>query len=199
MTEETLFDALNQAAKDDLGPDEIETRMWDRFGRTCAMLVLDCAGFSRTTQKRGVVHYLAQLVRMRALCDPIFQDRQALSWRAYADDVYAEFVRVDQAVRAALDIHRALRRKRLLLDDKEILTACIGIGYGRVLVAGPEGVFGDQMNLASKLGEDLAQGGETLLTEDAFLHLDDRQGMVANRRLITLSGVEIPYFSVTED
>ena len=42
---------------------------------------------------------------------------------------------------------------------------CIGVGYGEFHQIGPNLTMGDEMNCASKLGEDIARGGETLVTE----------------------------------
>jgi class 3 adenylate cyclase len=41
---------------------------------------------------------------------------------------------------------------------------CIGLGYGDVFAIGPNRAMGDEMNRVSKLGEDIADGGEILLT-----------------------------------
>ncbi len=45
--------------------------------------------------------------------------------------------------------------------------------FGDVLRSLSEGVFGNEMNLASKLGEDLAGNGEILLTESAYQEISD--------------------------
>ncbi|MEM7650144.1 MAG: adenylate/guanylate cyclase domain-containing protein, partial [Cyanobacteria bacterium P01_A01_bin.70] len=45
--------------------------------------------------------------------------------------------------------------------------ASIGIGYGEVLVVGDHNLYGNEINLASKLGEDIAGDDEILLTAAA--------------------------------
>ncbi len=42
---------------------------------------------------------------------------------------------------------------------------CIGLGYGRVLHIGDQDVFGQEVNAASKLGEDTAKANEILVTD----------------------------------
>ena len=49
----------------------------------------------------------------------------------------------------------------------------MGIGYGPSLLVGDEDIFGNELNLASKLGEDMAEPNEILLTEAAALALPD--------------------------
>ncbi len=52
---------------------------------------------------------------------------------------------------------------------------CIGIGYGDVLMLEGEDMYGSEFNLASKLGEDLAQQGEILLTDCAFENFEGKK------------------------
>jgi len=66
-------------------------------------------------------------------------------------------------------------RERLsfdLLEDPA--ECCIGIGFGPIYAIGPNHAMGDEMNRASKLGEDTARGGETLVTEAAYATLEQR-------------------------
>ena len=49
----------------------------------------------------------------------------------------------------------------------------IGVGYGRILLVGDDDAYGDEMNVACKLGEDLAEQGEILLTAAAHEALGD--------------------------
>jgi hypothetical protein len=53
------------------------------------------------------------------------------------------------------------------------------------------------MNLASKLGEDVAGPGEILLTRQAWEEVGDSiGGLTVEERSVTVGGVEIPYLSV---
>ena len=61
-----------------------------------------------------------------------------------------------------------------LFDDPGRALACIGIGYGDVYAIGPNLSMGDEMNRASKLGEDTARGNETLVTPNVYQALRDR-------------------------
>lgn len=52
---------------------------------------------------------------------------------------------------------------------------CVGIGYGAVFAIGPNLAQGDEMNRASKLGEDIACAKETRLTENAYARVAGRE------------------------
>ena len=81
-----------------------------------------------------------------------------------------------------------------------MLQICIGVGFGRLLVVGDEDVFGEEVNLASKLGEDVAGPGEVLLTESAWRAVQDAfQGFEVEERTLDLAGVQAPYYALDWD
>ena len=57
-------------------------------------------------------------------------------------------------------------------------------------------VYGNELNLASKLGEDVGCGGETLLTEAAFSRLPAGE-VKAERLEATVSDLLITYYRVS--
>ena len=48
-----------------------------------------------------------------------------------------------------------------------MIVLCVGVGFGKLIKLGDEDVFGHEVNLASKLGEDTAEGNEILVTRAA--------------------------------
>ena len=80
-----------------------------------------------------------------------------------------------------------------MLTAGEPYRVCIGIGYGELLHAGEEGYYGDQMNLASKLGEDIAEGAETLVTNETAIAADDLLLEDFVDEFATISGIELRY------
>jgi len=80
------------------------------------------------------------------------------------------------------------------LSETEPFGVCIGIGYGRMLLSGREGVFGAEMNLASKLGEDTAEPHEILLTTAAYEALSTQRRSGFEERFIGISGNAIPFY-----
>ena len=95
--------------------------------------------------------------------------------RAFADDLSATFDTAAQALDAALEIHRriAVFNDSGLAGGLQVGT-CIGLGYGEVFAIGPDRAMGDEMNRTSKLGEDTAVGGETLVTDGFYAEVSNR-------------------------
>jgi len=173
-----------------------EQELFDRYGETSAMLVLDSTGFTRSSQEKGIVYFLTLIQKLRDIASAVFDQNQAISYRSYADNLFAEFKDVETALKVAKAIHKGFEQRKIVLSKgNDFFGACIGIGYGKVLRSKNEGVFGNEMNLVSKLGEDFAERGETLLTQNAYDHLSQKPEKVS-KRLINISGVDISYYAL---
>ena len=190
-----LFDYLHDLLERNIRPSERQDEIWERFGRRVAVMMLDSSGFSRTTERHGIVHFLTQLMQMRTIIDGVFADSDCHATRFEADNVYAAFDHPDDAIRAALDIHGAIEREGLMLDHQEPFQVCIGIGYGELLWSETlEGYFGEEINLASKLGEDTAAGGETLISESAYRHSNPELVAGFTQSHLSMAGIEATYY-----
>jgi len=197
MREESpICSTINAAQAEGLAADAIERRVWERHGTTCAMLALDSSGMTRTTRALGIVHFLSRFVQMRDLAQTSLERHGCLKWRSFADNLFAEFPTADAALTAALEIHRTLRERRIMLTDAEPYRVCIAVGHGRVLDNGALGVLGDEMNITAKLGEDIAAAGETLLTEAGYRALTAHSNLVVEKMDLTISKVAVTGYRV---
>lgn len=138
------------------------------FCQNHAILVLDMSGFSRLTLRYSIIHFLAMVRQMGAIVCPIVEQQGGSVVKREADNVFAVFSTVDRAVEASIEILKKLEAANQALPDSQDLYASIGIGYGEVLMVGENDMYGNEMNLACKLGEDLARSSEILLTRAAF-------------------------------
>jgi len=192
-----LFDFIGKALEGDCSIDSLEEDLDRNFGETCAILMLDSTGFTRATKALGAAYFLSIIYQLRQACEKISNRLGAVQYRAYADNFYAEFTNVDDAVAATFAIHKYFSDNPIsLLNEQDKFGVCIGIGYGRVVRSEHEGVYGNETNYASKLGEDIAERGETLLTEGAFQALSNPESMHVLKREITASGVKMSIYSL---
>ncbi|PZQ60672.1 MAG: adenylate/guanylate cyclase domain-containing protein [Phenylobacterium zucineum] len=174
---------------------DITAEIEREFTQRRAVMVLDMSGFSRTTQVHGVVSFLMMIHQMRLLAVPTIEGRGGRLVKAEADNLYCLFDAVDDAVAAAREIIRQLSTVNVLLPVGRRLYASIGIGFGDVLVLAGEDLFGDEVNLASKLGEDVAQGGMVLLTDAARGEL--AAGVETVEERASISGLSLVYHAVS--
>jgi adenylate cyclase len=168
----------------------------DEFGETCAILVLDSTGFTRITREKGNLYFLFFVKTLRKKCIEIFADSNVIDYRFHADNVFAEFPDVKSALDCAEKIHAYFDKEKFMMNADEHFQSCIGVGYGKVVRCDVEGVFGDEMNTTCKLGEDVANAGETLLTESAFRCLSEAEHEITVDT-VKVSGVDINFYKLT--
>lgn len=148
-----------------------ESDFYARYQWQKAVMVLDMAGFTRSTIERGELPALLRIVEMQQVCLPVIRDGGADLIRTFADDVVALFDDPYDAMRVAFELHA--RTAHFVEDQEGFGARCsIGIGYGKVLRIGPNLAQGDEMNRASKLGEDIARAEETLVTPNVVRALE---------------------------
>jgi adenylate cyclase len=151
---------------------EIDKKIWDTFGKTCAVWVLDMSGFSRLTMKYGITHFLAMILRLQGIVLPIIVAEGGTVVKTEADNVFATFNDVASAVTASRQIQTELDKANKYLPQDWDLYVSIGIGYGDILMVGDDDFYGSEVNHASKLGEDIAKPGEIYLTENAYANIN---------------------------
>lgn len=165
------------------------------FAQDKAVLVLDMSGFSRTTRQHGIVSFLLMIHQMKRISRPVIEAQGGLVIKAEADNLLCLFDTAADAVGAAREIIRGFTTANLLLPEDRRLYASVGIGYGRLLNIADEDLFGDEVNLASKLGEDVAERGAVLLTPNAQAQLQDA-AIQTREEALSISGISLPYYVV---
>ena len=171
-TEEVYVDFL-RLQRGELSEAEFNDKYhWER-----AILAMDMTGFTSTAMRRGEINSLLRIVDAQKVVIPVLKEFGAQLIRCFADDVVALFEDPNHALDASFEVHRRIEVfNESPLSSEHPTRCCSGIGYGMVFAIGPNLAQGDEMNRASKLGEDIARANETLLTESAFQatsHRDD--------------------------
>jgi adenylate cyclase len=88
------------------------------------------------------------------------------------DNLLAEFTSVVDAVRCAVEIQHALKKKNAELPDSRQMQFRIGINLGDVIVEG-ERLYGDGVNIAARL-ESLAIPGGICISGTAYDHVENK-------------------------
>jgi len=145
-----------------------------RYMHRKAILVLDITGFTETGMELGEIQSFLRILNIHKLCDPVLRSHDATLVRAFADDLVALFDDPNSALNAAFAIHDRVELLKSSRHDLLVAPCCIGVGYGDVFAIGPNLAMGNEMNQASKLGEDTATAGETLLTANAYRGVRER-------------------------
>jgi adenylate cyclase len=173
----------------------IDKTIHARFEQCHAVLVLDMCGFSRLTLRYGIIHFLAMIRRMNLIAQPAIKAARGRVVKIEADNIFAVFPDVPQALTAARRIDLALGRQNAALPADWDVHVGIGIGYGKLLMVGRHDLFGSELNLASKLGEDVAGPGQVLLTDAARARAGKWRARLRPRR-VKISGMTVAFHAL---
>jgi adenylate cyclase len=173
---------------------DIEAFIWDSFQCEKAVLALDMSSFSLSVRRNGVVSHLCQIRRMQLLTGPIISASGGELLKYEADNLLAVFDDPNNAVEAAVAINQAVEAAPYWSESLPRLAVSIGIDFGPMLVLPGEDCFGDPVNVAHKLGEDIAGPGEVLITRRVHGQLRDAFGGPFEPLTLSMSGVDIPAY-----
>jgi len=164
-SEQRLATLMAKRSEPGADRDAIDQRIWDLFGERWAVMFTDLAGFSRNVADFGILHFLQVMYSAEQMLLPIIETNDGILLKIEGDSYMVIFRNPAKAVAAALDMQAHLRVANDRLEPEEQVLLCIGIGYGDLLRIGDSDVFGQEVNAASKLGEDVARAYEILVTE----------------------------------
>ncbi|MBE2249859.1 MAG: adenylate/guanylate cyclase domain-containing protein [Myxococcus sp.] len=154
------------AAED--GKDEAKASQHDAALRArmepLAVFISDMSGFSKLTREKGIAWFLAQIRRMERVALPLLEKHGCELVKQYGDDLFVVSKDAARLVAFARDFLAALELEK---QRGHPLNVSIGITKGDVLRVGSD-LFGDAVNRASKLGEDLGEAEELLLGLEVY-------------------------------
>jgi adenylate cyclase len=169
-----LVEARTQSGADTAA---IDQRIWDLFGEEWAVLFTDHVGFSRQVAKFGIIHFLQVIFEKQRLMSPVIEQHDGVLIKIEADSFLVLFKKPSQALACAVAMQKVCRSVNGRRPPEEQIILCCGIGYGKLLKIGDDDVFGHEVNLASKLGEDTAKADEILVTKAAQAVIGDQAGV----------------------
>ena len=153
-----------------------EAEFSQKYHREHAILSMDMTGYTSSAIRHGELQSLLRIMDAQRVVIPVLQEFGAELIRCFADDIVALFHEPNAAVDAAFEVHRRIQLfNTSSLASQNPTQCCAGIGFGPAYAIGPNLAQGDEMNRASKLGEDIARANETLITELTYAAVVDRK------------------------
>ena len=148
----------------------LDVRTNKSLSRPLAIVYTDTDDFTKRVERHGMLHFLMVFARGMRSLRKVAARHSGRFVKVEADSLLLAFPDPERACRGTLAMRAALTRLNRGRDASERLAFSFGIGYGEVLDLGRD-LFGLEVNLASKLGEDRARRGEILLTPAAVAAL----------------------------
>jgi class 3 adenylate cyclase len=157
--------------------------------------VTDLSGFTRLTKAHGIVHFLSIFRRCVRLATPCIAQQGGRLLKFAADNMIALFPEPGQALAAARGMLDAADRDNAQHPAEQHVRICCGVGYGEMLML-EDDCFGDEVNVAFKLGEDVARPFEILCSAAAAARMRATGGpALADRRTEETGGVPLEHFA----
>jgi adenylate cyclase len=148
---------------------EAEAEINRRYRREVAIMVCDFTGMVERTDAHGIVYSLALAAAAEDAMHPAIKARGGEVVKRVADTFFAVFASPEAALHASFEALAALggfnhSRTGTIHDGSrnDPIAASIGLGWGDALIIPGADAYGDEVNRAFVLGEDIARGGEVL-------------------------------------
>jgi class 3 adenylate cyclase len=171
---------------------ELDCKTFPRLFRKRAVVFTDTADFTLRTARDGILHFLMVFDTVTAVARRIVKKTRGELVKVEGDSLLLRYDEASAACRGVLELDAGLQAYNAGRPENEQVHFSYGIGYGDVLDT-DEDMFGLEVNLASKLGEDLAEPGEALLTPAAAAALPAAMlARVVPYRIVTFGRQAIP-------
>lgn len=194
ILQETL---LSYSQESDLSKrKKMEEAIWQKYGSENTAMVLDMSGFSLLTRKYGIVHYLSMIRRMQLTVEPIINSHAGRIIKFEADNCFAVFPEPALAARTAITIQHAIAAANLLTSEDMDIHVTIGIDYGKILILNEDDMYGDAVNRACKMGEDIGKADEILITKEAFDMIPEEAQIHGNLIEVSIGGLNMPAYQI---
>ena len=150
---------------------ELDCKSFPQLFRKRGVVFTDTADFTLRTARDGILHFLMVFDTATSLCEKVVKRTDGETVKVEGDSLLLRYDDANAAVRSVLALDDAIQAYNRGRPENEQVHFSYGIGFGDVLDTDDD-MFGLEVNLASKLGEDLAEPGEALLTPSAAAALD---------------------------
>ena len=170
----------------------MDCKTFPKLFRKRAVVFTDTADFTIRTARDGILHFLMVFEEVAREAARVVRRTGGDLVKVEADSFLIRYDDVKAACRGVAELEDAMQRFNQKRPENERIYFSYGIGYGDVLDL-DEDMFGLEVNLASKLGEDLAEPGEALLTPAAAAGLDaETLRRIVPYRVITFGSTAVP-------
>lgn len=168
---EALFQRLRR--RDAKNADVMDRDLEKQCVRELTVMMCDSSGFSRKTHDYGILQFLSVMAHCYDKLIPVVAKHGGATISHGADNLLAVFPDPGKAADAAIAMQRWLAGYNDGKHDRDQFNLCIGLHHGKIIRL-KDDVYGDKVNVAAKIGEDLASRDEILATGEAVKRMPAR-------------------------
>jgi len=163
-------------------------------GAELTVVSCDSSGFSRKTHEHGIIEFMDNMVKCHDGLEKIVARHGGVTLSNKADNLMLVFDEPAPAVKCAIEMHRWLKRRNKGLPEHKKYNICVGIHHGPLLRF-TDDAYGPAVNVAFKLGEDVAAKDE-LLVSGQVNGLIKKLFRTDYAKHVTIGGVTFDVFKV---
>ncbi len=184
------LDAVDRSDTNEIA--QIDAEVARRFERPMAVMITDTSGFTAQTKAHGVTFFLMKMRRLFRIAEPIILRHGAELVKVDADDLFIVCDSADALLQVARELLAALDEYNVVHTD--FLGISVGLGFGNTLVIERD-IFGDAVNTASKLGEDVGLVSEILVTQSFLAALNPENAAACTTVDHVSRGGKFPFYA----
>ena len=143
----------------------IDEEIRKKYEKPLGVMITDMSGMTALTKANGIIGILGIIREMERMCVPILEKNGGHFVKMEADDIFGTSPSAKGLYTAAREMLATIAKHHKDTGDTSIKMG-IGLGWGLTLDIAGEELWGDAVNTASKLGEDTAEPGEILISDD---------------------------------
>lgn len=161
MTTEKFFDLMR--GRNDKNRVSLDREINAECGAEMTVVCCDSSGFSKKTHEHGIIEFMDNMTKCHDGLKLVVEQHGGTVLSDKADNLMLLFPEPQKAVACAVEMHRWLRKRNKDLPDQKKYNMCIGVHHGALLRFADD-AYGAAVNVAFKLGEDVAGKDELLVT-----------------------------------
>ena len=145
---------------------QMDESIWERCSCEMTVVVCDSSGFSKKTHKYGIIDFLDNFTKCHDEFEKIIKKYGGRTISTKADNFISVFQKTEDAVKFSIKMVDYLKKRNNRVSDGKQFNLCAGIHYGKFLKF-TDDIYGAAVNVAFKLGEDIASKDDIFLTHIA--------------------------------
>ncbi len=158
---------LRNSLQDRNAISSLDAQLKKYYQKELAVIVTDMSGMAAMTDMLGIIHSLSSIRLMQLHVEKIVKRMGGHIVKKIADDLI--IVHINPEILYEIS--------RMIVLTANEYNASIGVGFcfGSILYIDGKEIWGESVNTASKLGEDLSKPGQILISEPAYQALLKRE------------------------
>lgn len=141
----------------------IDSRINKACGTELTVVSCDSSGFSKKTHEYGIIEFMDNMVKCHAALEKIVTRHGGITLSDKADNLMLIFTGPVKAAACSIDMHRWLKKRNRSMPERKKYSICVGIHHGPLLRF-TDDAYGPAVNVAFKLGEDVAAKDELMVS-----------------------------------